>query len=53
MAKKYQVGDVHAPVEDLEVPFGLKLLVFFMFIMLIGIFAAIFSAPAVSRFLFG
>jgi hypothetical protein len=30
MARKYELGDVHAPVEDTEVPFSLKLLVLFM-----------------------
>jgi hypothetical protein len=28
--RKYEIGDVHAPVEDTEVPLSLKLLVLFM-----------------------
>lgn len=31
------VGDVHAPVEDIDVPFTLKLLVVLMVIILIGL----------------
>lgn len=30
MVKKYEIGDVHEPVEDTDVPFSLKVLVIFM-----------------------
>ncbi len=38
MAKKYDtdVGDVHAPVEDVDVPLGLKVLVVVMLFAVIG-----------------
>jgi hypothetical protein len=35
--RKYDIGDVHAPVEDTEVPLSLKLLVLFM----IGLLASL------------
>jgi hypothetical protein len=37
MADKKKVGDVHAPVEDVEVPLGLKLLVLIMVLVLSGL----------------
>ncbi len=37
LTEKHQPGDVHAPVEDVEVPFSLKVLVMFMFLALIGL----------------
>jgi hypothetical protein len=37
MTKKYEVGDVHAPVEDTDVPFSLKLLVVLMIASLITV----------------
>ena len=37
MGNREEYGDVHAPVEDTEVPFGLKLLVVLMFFILGGI----------------
>ncbi len=36
MARKYESGDVHAPVEDVEVPLGLKVLVILMLLVLAG-----------------
>ncbi len=44
MAKKHEVGDVHAPVEDIEVPFSLKVLVFVMFLIVTGAVAAVVLA---------
>ena len=35
--KPHDLGDVHAPVEDIDVPFTLKLLVIIMLIALVGI----------------
>ncbi len=35
MANKYKPGDVHAPVEDTNVPLGLKVLVIVMFMLLV------------------
>lgn len=35
-----ELGDIHAPVEDTDVPFGLKLLVILMF-LIVGGFAAL------------
>lgn len=37
MADKKKVGDVHAPVEDVEVPLSLKLLVLIMVLALSGL----------------
>lgn len=36
MAGKYESGDVHAPVEDVEVPLGLKVLVITMLAVVVG-----------------
>ncbi len=36
MPKRYETGDVHAPVEDVDVPLSLKVLVVSMFSILIG-----------------
>lgn len=35
--KPVDFGDVHAPVEDTDVPFGLKLLVVVMLLTLVGL----------------
>jgi hypothetical protein len=40
--RKYGVGDVHAPVEDTEVPLSLKLLVLFMIGVLASLGALLF-----------
>ena len=45
--KPHDLGDVHAPVEDIDVPFTLKLLVVIMLIMLIGL--GFLIALAISR----
>ncbi len=37
-------GDVHAPVEDTDVPFGLKVLVLLMLLILIGVIIAIVAS---------
>jgi hypothetical protein len=37
MAKKYEEGDVHAPIEDTDVALGLKVLVLIMLVALLGI----------------
>jgi hypothetical protein len=37
--RKYGIGDVHAPVEDTEVPLNLKVLVLFMIGVLLGLAA--------------
>jgi hypothetical protein len=37
MAKKYEIGDVHAPVEDTDVALGLKVLVLIMLIAMFGV----------------
>jgi hypothetical protein len=37
LAKKFETGDVHAPVEDVEVPFGLKILVVMLCALLLGL----------------
>lgn len=37
MANRHRPGDVHAPVEDTEVPLGLKALVILMFMLLVGL----------------
>ncbi len=37
MANRNRPGDVHAPVEDTEVPLGLKALVILLFMLLIGL----------------
>lgn len=52
MAKKYEIGDVHAPVEDTEVPFGLKLLVLVMFLIVGGsIVLLILGSPGLVELL--
>ncbi len=43
MAKKREHGDIYAPVEDIEVPFGLKLLVFLMLLGLVGMVVWVIS----------
>lgn len=35
--KPHDLGDVHAPVEDTDVPFTLKLLVIIMVLIMIGL----------------
>ena len=35
--KPHDLGDVHAPVEDTDVPFSLKLLTALMLLLLIGL----------------
>lgn len=44
MAKKYEVGDVHAPVEDTDVPLGLKVLVLILLIAVLVIAASVVVA---------
>jgi|GEM_PF-2386996 hypothetical protein len=43
--KKYDEGDVHAPVEDTDVPFSLKVFVIFMIgvLILVGIIVALLA----------
>jgi hypothetical protein len=41
MATKNAPGDVHEPIEDLEVSFGLKVLVIMMFLALFAAIVAI------------
>jgi hypothetical protein len=43
--KKYDVGDVHAPVEDTDVPFSLKVFVIFMIgmLLMVGIMVALLA----------
>lgn len=41
MARKYDIGDVHAKVEDTEVPLGLKVLVILLFLMLLALIIGI------------
>ena len=36
MARKYEIGDVHAPVEDVDVPLSLKILVLMMLFIVTG-----------------
>lgn len=36
MAKEYKKDDIHAPVEDTDVPFGLKILVLILFFVVAG-----------------
>jgi len=51
MAKKYDtdVGDVHAPVEDVDVPLMLKVLVIMMLFAVIGfgVYLAMSFGPSV------
>jgi hypothetical protein len=44
---KRESGDVHAPVEDTDVPFGLKVLVLLMILILIGVIIAV--AASISQ----
>jgi hypothetical protein len=44
MTKRYEAGDVHAPVEDIDVPFGLKVLVVFMIVFLVALTIALVLA---------
>jgi hypothetical protein len=44
MAKKYEEGDVHAPIEDTDVALGLKVLVLIMLIALLGIAVSLAAA---------
>jgi hypothetical protein len=53
MARKYEVGDVYGPVEDTEVPFSLKMLVFFMFMFLVGIVTLIVLSASEAQVLLG
>lgn len=39
MTKRHESGDVHAPVEDTDVPFSLKVLVILMIAGLLGLAA--------------
>ena len=48
MPKKREVGDVHEPVEDTDVPFALKLLVLLM-IAVLGFVSAIITIIANSK----
>jgi hypothetical protein len=32
-----EIGDIHAPIEDTDVPFSLKLLVVGMFLVVVGV----------------
>jgi hypothetical protein len=48
MPKKREVGDVHEPVEDTDVPFALKLLVLLM-IAVLGLVSAIITIIANSK----
>ncbi len=41
MVKKQGLDDVHAPVEDVEVPFSLKFLVIFMVLCLLALIAGL------------
>ncbi len=44
MTKRHESGDVHAPVEDVDVPFGLKVLVVLMIAFLVGLAIALLFA---------
>lgn len=48
MPKKREVGDVHEPVEDTDVPFALKLLVLLM-VAVLGVVSAIITIIANSK----
>ena len=48
MPKKREVGDVHEPVEDTDVPFALKLLVLLM-IAVLGFVSTIITIIANSK----
>ncbi|MBN1429967.1 MAG: hypothetical protein JXB07_16480 [Anaerolineae bacterium] len=43
MAKRFEakIGDIHAPVEDVEVPLSFKVLVVAMFFAIIGLGVAV------------
>lgn len=52
MAKKFDtdVGDVHAPVEDVDVPLMLKVLVIVMLFAVIGfgVYLTLYLAPSLT-----
>jgi hypothetical protein len=53
MVKKHdtEVGDVHAPVEDVDVPLTLKVLVIVMLFAIIGL--GVFLVVSINPSLFG
>jgi hypothetical protein len=41
---RHERGDVHAPVEDTDVSFGLKVLVLLMILILLGVIIAVVAS---------